>query len=137
MHQEVLKTLSPPRLSFFLSRVSPTTAPAPTTASIAFVQEVLIPSSSTMNGDALRRSRSFRQRSMTHSNGEISISPFDVDNGGMRTSQYMTKLEMLEQSVHGSVDPVVVFKTVLLVCYVLSTRLTLSGHFSVFVSLCI
>ncbi|XP_078169733.1 nucleotide/sugar transporter family protein [Carex rostrata] len=102
--------------------IDPSSPPSPTANST-----VEIASSSTMNGDASPRSRSFRQRSMTHSNGEVSVSPFDVENGGIRTSQSMTKLEMLEQSVHGSVDPVVVFKTVfyILVWYTFSTCLTL------------
>lgn len=62
---------------------------------------------------------------MAHSNGDVS--PFDVENGGMRTSQSMTKLEMLEHSVHGSVDLVVVLKTMfyVLVWYTFSTCLTL------------
>ncbi|KAJ4748912.1 Nucleotide/sugar transporter family protein [Rhynchospora pubera] len=109
--------------------------PSPPTADPSPTEEKDLPTSSssaTMNGEASPRSRYFRQRSMAHSNGDLSdsaasVSPFDVENGGMRTSQSMAKLELLEQSVHGSVDPVVVLKTVfyILVWYAFSTCLTL------------
>ncbi|KAJ3683637.1 hypothetical protein LUZ60_013864 [Juncus effusus] len=73
----------------------------------------------------------FRQRSMTHANGEdpatISVPQFDVEMGGMKASESMAKLDLLEKSIQGSVDPVVVMKTAfyILIWYTFSTCLTL------------
>lgn len=67
----------------------------------------------------------FRQRSQVHVNGK-KFTSFDVENG-LRASQSMEKLELLEQSAQSSLSAVMVLKTLfyILVWYTFSTSLTL------------
>lgn len=72
-----------------------------------------------------RRSSYFRQRSQGNVNGKRFAS-FDVENG-LRTSESMTKLELLEQTAQSSITAVMVLKTLcyILIWYTFSTCLTL------------